>query len=126
MLPHKTQPYLSDPDFRAKANPKHEAKGTRNDNPYGVCGPLPSRCRLLRLVSSYLRLHTLPFVACILFSIFFEAVMSNRGQVYNYSAILRQRVEGLAALFGELQTLRRRLRREQMSRQLRTPRISKP
>jgi len=36
--------------------------------------------------------------------------MSNRGQVYNYSAILRQRVEGLIALFGELQALRRRLR----------------
>lgn len=36
--------------------------------------------------------------------------MSNRRQVYNYSAILRERVEGLLALFGELQTLRRRLR----------------
>lgn len=36
--------------------------------------------------------------------------MSNRGQVYNRSAILRERVEGLLAMFGELQTLRRRLR----------------
>ncbi len=36
--------------------------------------------------------------------------MSNRGQIYNYSAILRERVQGLLALFGELQTLRRRLR----------------
>ncbi len=36
--------------------------------------------------------------------------MSNRGQVYNHSAILRERVEGLIALFEELQTLRRRLR----------------
>lgn len=35
--------------------------------------------------------------------------MSNRGQVYNYSAILRERVEGLIALFAEVQTLRRRL-----------------
>lgn len=35
--------------------------------------------------------------------------MSNRGQVYNYSAILRERVEELIALFGQLQTLRRRL-----------------
>lgn len=36
--------------------------------------------------------------------------MSNRGQVFNFSAILRERVEGLLAFFGELQTLRGRLR----------------
>lgn len=51
--------------------------------------------------------------------------MSNRGQVYNYSAILRERVEGLIALFGELQTLRRRLRAANARRIGRARRIPK-
>jgi len=41
------------------------------------------------------------------------AVMSNRSRVCNYSTILGERVEGLLALFRELQTLRRRLRAAQ-------------
>lgn len=36
--------------------------------------------------------------------------MSSRSQVYNYSAILRDRVQGLIALVTELEGLRFRLR----------------
>jgi hypothetical protein len=37
--------------------------------------------------------------------------MSNRGQIFNRSAILRQRVQSLVTLLTELQRLRARLQR---------------
>jgi hypothetical protein len=93
-------------DFRNEADLKDKAKGTRTERPTKVSAYRAAVLYRLRR----------PTYDCILFphivfkESWFGAVVSNRGHLYNYSVILRERIEGLVALFEELRMLRRRLR----------------
>src|SRR5439155_21753643 len=101
--------------FRNEADLKDKAKETRTEQLPLILCVNDSTFTL----SFFYRLHG-PTYDCILFPfcrphiVFkesqFGAVMSNRGQVYNYSAILREGIEGLTALLDERQTLCRRMR----------------